>query len=99
LQSYEGVLRIFPNWNFKKNASFKNLRAYGAFLVSSDVKNGNIQVVKIYSEKGRPCTIENPWPGKRVQLIRNGKKEETSEGDRMFFKTNENELIELRPVS
>jgi len=99
LQSYEGLLRIFPNWNLKKDASFKNLRAYGAFLVSSKVMNDNIQFVKIYSEKGRPCTIENPWPGKRVQLIRNGKKEETSEGDRMFFKTNENELIELRPVS
>src|SRR6185295_2349670 len=36
LQSYEGVLRIFPNWNPTKNASFHKLRAYGAFLVSSN---------------------------------------------------------------
>ncbi len=72
MQSYEGVLRIFPNWDIHKDASFNNLRAYGAFLVSSNLKNGKIEYVKIYSEKGRLCKMKNPWHGKTIQLIRNG---------------------------
>jgi len=98
MQSYEGVLRIFPDWNLQKAASFHNLRAYGAFLVSSRVKNGKIGFVKIYSQKGRACVIENPWPGKEVEIIRNGKKAENRKGSRIIFNTKENELIELRSL-
>ena len=96
MQSYEGVLRIFPNWNLQKPASFHNLRAYGAFLISSQIKNGKIGFVKIYSEKGRYCIMENPWPEREVQIIRNGKKAEKGKGNRIMFSTKANELIELR---
>jgi hypothetical protein len=95
MQSYEGVLRIFPNWNLQKDASFKNLRAYGAFLVSSRLKNGKIENVKITSEKGRVCVMQNPWPGKTVQLIRDGKSSERLEGSFFTFNTKVNETIEL----
>ena len=54
LQSYEGIVRIFPNWSHAKDASFDKLRAYGAFVVSSSLKNGTIEFVKLISEKGRP---------------------------------------------
>ncbi len=96
LQSYEGIVRIFPNWNHSKNASFYNLRAYGAFLISSSLKNSDIEYVKILSEKGRPCVFENPWPGKQVQLFRNGKKAEMLKGIHLIFKTVQNETIEFR---
>lgn len=96
LQSYEGIVRIFPNWNHSKNASFYNLRAYGAFLISSSLKNSDIEYVKILSEKGRPCVFENPWPGKQVQLFRNGKKAEILKGIHLIFKTVQNETIEFR---
>jgi len=96
MQSYEGVLRIFPNWNLQKPASFHNLRAYGAFLISGQIKNSKIGFVKIYSEKGRYCIMENPWPEKEVQIIRNGKKAEKRKGNRIMFNTKVNELIELR---
>ena len=95
MQSYEGVLRIFPNWNLHKDASFNNLRAYGAFLVSSNLKNGKIEYVKIYSEKGRLCKMENPWHGKTIQLIRNGQNAEKLHGDELTFATKENELIKI----
>ncbi|MFD2162308.1 trehalose hydrolase [Paradesertivirga mongoliensis] len=95
MQSYEGIIRIFPNWNKKKDASFKQLRAYGAFLVSSNVKNGKIEYIRILSEKGRKCNVENPWPGRRVQLLRNGGKAEMLEGEQLSFDTVENELIEI----
>jgi hypothetical protein len=61
MQSYEGVVRIFPNWNPKKDASFEKLRAYGAFLVSSSLRKGKIENVIILSEKGNPVTLQNPW--------------------------------------
>lgn len=98
LQSYEGVLRVFPNWNLQKMASFENLRAYGAFLVSSAVGDGIVKYVKLKSEKGRLCNMQNPWPGKSVQLIRMGKKAEILTGERLRFTTDENESLEMKAL-
>lgn len=95
MQSYEGVIRIFPNWNHSRNAAFDKLRAYGAFLVSSEIKGGSITRVKIFSENGRPCQLVNPWPGKIVQLKRDGKPAELLSGDRLWFDTGFAEVIEL----
>lgn len=61
LQSHEGVIRIFPVWDRRMNCRFTTLRADGAFLVSSELKDGEISFVKIYSEKGRTAKIENPY--------------------------------------
>ncbi|WP_448104360.1 glycosyl hydrolase family 95 catalytic domain-containing protein [Pedobacter panaciterrae] len=95
MQSYEQVIRIFPNWNKAKDASFEQLRAYGAFLVSSRLKNGKIEYVKLVSEAGRPCSIDNPWLGKKVQLIRNGQKVEVLAGKTFTFDTKRGEQLEL----
>ena len=95
LQSYEGVVRIFPNWNHNKDASFDKLRGYGAFVISSSLKKGKIEYVKIVSEKGRLCNMENPWPGEKVKLMRNNKKAEILEGYSFSFPTKENEIIQL----
>jgi alpha-L-fucosidase 2 len=95
MQSYEGLLRIFPNWNHQKDASFYQLRAYGAFLVSSRLRNGAIESVHLVSEKGSTCKIQNPWPGKQVQLTRNGKKSELLSGEILNFITEINENIDL----
>lgn len=72
MQSYEGVLRIFPNWNRARNASFDKLRAYGAFLVSSRLQNNTVEFVKIVSEKGRPCVLENPWGNAAIKVVEAG---------------------------
>ncbi len=93
LQSYEGVVRVFPNWVMSRDASFNNLRAYGAFLVSGSVSGGKVNKVELTTEKGRPCVMENPWKGSDVQLWRNGKKAETLSGDRIEFATSEGENI------
>ena len=62
LQSYSGTILVFPavpdSW---KDASFKTLRAEGAFLVSAERKSGLVQRVEILSEKGGPCRLENPF--------------------------------------
>lgn len=67
MQSFEGVIRLFPCWNKKENASFENLRADGAFLVSAAVKNGKINSVRIKSLAGRKCRIEIP-DGMKIDL-------------------------------
>ena len=95
MQSYEGIMRVFPNWNKTKDARFDRLRAYEAFLVSSSLKKSRVEFVKIFSEKGRDCIIENPWPNKEVQLRRNGKIEETYKGETFTFHTSPGETIEL----
>ncbi len=95
LQSYEGVLRFFPSWPKGMNARFGTLRAVGAFLVSAELKNDQVSGVVIFSEKGRECTVLNPWPGKKVRLTRNSQPAETLEGTRFTFKTNVGETITL----
>lgn len=96
MQSYEHVIRIFPNWNKTKDASFDQLRAYGAFLVSSQLRKGQISYVKIQSEAGRNCMMKNPWPGKAVQLFRSGKKTDVLKGNVLRFITEPGEQLELQ---
>lgn len=62
MQSHEGVIRLFPVWDLNEAASFRNLRAYGAFLVSAVLEGGVVEQVEIHSEKGRDCTMEFPCP-------------------------------------
>jgi hypothetical protein len=97
LQSYDGVLRLFPVWPKDRDARFGTLRAYGAFLVSSDFTHGQVHGLTIESEKGKPCTLENPWPGKRLVLDRNGRKAETLAGERVTFQTSAGERISISP--
>jgi alpha-L-fucosidase 2 len=99
LQSHEGVVRLFPCWPKDQNARFGGLRTVGAFLVSSELKNGVVLGVKIVSEKGRDCTVVNPWPGRAVQLVHNGKGSSITviEGNRFTFKTGANDTIALEP--
>ncbi len=98
LQSHEGIIRLFPNWVKEKNSEFKTLRAMGAFLVSSKLKDARVQFVEIISEKGRQCTIENTWGDVEVLLERNGKKGETLSGDLLRFNTEKNEKIFITPI-
>jgi len=92
------VIRLFRVFPKNQNAGFKNIRAWGAFLVSAKLKDGIISDVKIKSEKGKPCTLINPWPGKKVVLIRNGKKAATIDGNRLSFKTSISEMIAIKPL-
>ena len=58
MQSHEGVIRILPCWNKKMSASFENLRADGAFLVSAKLENEQITSLSIKSIMGRKCNVE-----------------------------------------
>lgn len=90
LQGYEGMIRVFPAWP-GANAGFEKLRTHGAFLVSAQKKNGTVQSIKIVSEKGRDCTVENPWQGRELVITSSGKKiKATVKRDTFTFKTKAN---------
>ncbi|MGN0521422.1 MAG: glycosyl hydrolase family 95 catalytic domain-containing protein [Eubacterium sp.] len=61
LQSYDGIIRIFPDWDKTVSCSFKNLRADGAFLVSAKIEGSNITDIEIFSEQGGKAVLENPF--------------------------------------
>jgi len=96
MQSHEGLLRFFPCWPKDQPASFDSLRACGAFLVSADLKDGQIGGVRITSERGRDCVISNPWPDKQVQVLRAGKPAEILKGERFTLKSKAGEILELK---
>lgn len=96
LQSYTGELRLFPNWKKTNgNARFQTLRAAGAFLVSAEYEDGKIGGVQVTSEAGRPLRFVNPWPGKKVRVIRGGRKAELLTGEQLQFQTSRAETIAL----
>lgn len=97
LQSHEGILRFFPCWPAGQDARFGDLRAVGAFLVSAARENGQTTGVKIVSEKGRACAIQNPWPGRAIRIFRNGKPAESVTGTRIDLATAIAETITLEP--
>ena len=94
---HNGVLRLFPVWPKDNDARFANLRTWGAFLVSSELKGGEVQYVDITSEQGRKCTVQNPWPGRGVSVTRRDGKTETVTGARFTLDTQTNEKLRLVP--
>ncbi len=67
LQSWGGTIRLFPTvpdrWH---DASFEDLRAEGAFVVSAKLRDGEVAFAGIVSEMGGACRLRNPWPGETV---------------------------------
>ena len=97
MQSYEGVVRLFPTWPSNKDAKFHQLRAYGAFLISSELKAGQVEQVNILSEKGRPLQILNPWQGSSVMVQRESKMEIVT-GKILKIGTTEEENLVLKKL-
>lgn len=62
LQSYAGFIEIMPaiptDW---KDVSFTNLRSEGAFLISARKAGGQMNEVKIVSEKGGQARLKLPF--------------------------------------
>ena len=75
---HQDVVRLFPVWPRQLDARFEQIRVEGAFLVSAQLEGGEVQPFTIVSEQGRPLTLLNPWPGKRVKVT-------TSEGKSLLL--------------
>jgi len=92
---HQEVLRVFHAWPKEFDAAFEDLRAEGAFLVSSRLRGGVVEYVEITSERGRPCTIENPWPGRQVMVTHGDGRTETVGGARFTLETKVDEQLRL----
>lgn len=57
LQSFDNVVRVFPNWDLNMPAAFTGWRAYGAFIVDGTASGDGTFEAKIVSEKGRPLNV------------------------------------------
>lgn len=95
MQSYSGTIRLFPNWPTDKNATFTDLRAAGAFLVSASLKDELISEIKIFSEAGMPLKIELPWD--KVTVIENNKGRTETNKKLLEIPTLAGETILLKP--
>jgi len=79
MQSYDGCLRLFPNWT-KGHASFENLRAVGGFLVSADYDGESVKNLRVQSDTSRDnrLSLINPWESAEW-LRADGAKEKSTE--------------------
>jgi alpha-L-fucosidase 2 len=93
--SHGGTIRLFWNWPRDRDATFKYLRQYGAFLVSAEIVSGLVGAVEVLSEKGRRCRLLNPWPGESVRLEQPDGKIQTLSGKVVTFPTIEGTTYHL----
>ncbi len=70
LQSHQNVLSFFPVWPKSLDCRFDNLRAYGGFLVSAEMKNGKIGYITVVSECGELLNFINPF--ERCAVVSDG---------------------------
>ncbi|MFC1438816.1 discoidin domain-containing protein [Streptacidiphilus sp. N1-10] len=68
VQSDRGVIVLFPVWPSDQDASFHQLRQQGAFVVSSELRNGTVGYADVTSDAGNTLRIRNPWPGRSVTV-------------------------------
>ncbi|WP_188114752.1 S-layer homology domain-containing protein [Paenibacillus sp. B2(2019)] len=103
MQSNQDFINVFANWHKDQPAEFTRLRAKGAFLVDAKQnENGITTYVNIFSEKGKDCTVLNPWKGQELEVYEDGNLIETVKGtnilgDTYKFATKANASYELKP--
>ena len=93
MQSYNGIIRMFPNWSVEDEVEFSTLRAVGGFLVSARAAVGEIEWIEVHSEAGSHLQFYNPW-SHGVKCIR-GQEELTLNGSVITMDTVVGELIRL----
>ncbi len=92
LQSYDGVLRVFPA---AQNGRF-TLHAQGGFVVSAEKVSGEVQWICIQSLHGKPCKLQLPWDGAVFNSSLRNKNNEVR-GELAGFKTKAGEVIMVYP--
>ena len=77
LQSYDGRIRVFPAIPDEWECKFVDLRAVGAFLVSSEISHKRVKYIQIKSLEGKICTLVDPFDSE-VQVFDLEKKEKVN---------------------
>lgn len=79
------IITVFPAWPNKWEASFR-LLARGGFLVTSAIRNGDVEFVEIQSRCGEACRLRNAW-GTPCLVSEIGGKAWSVDGDVLSFDT------------
>ena len=72
LQSYNGIIRIFPAVPEDYTGGFENWLAVGAFGVSASMEAGRVTSFAIISNGGEHCRVANPWKGSAAEAVEKG---------------------------
>jgi hypothetical protein len=98
VQCVQGEIQIFPSLPDRfKDAAFAGIRAEGAFLISGERRNGNVESIHIFSEKGAALRLRNPIPGK-VYVESRGATVEVDDSI-IEMETVAGEVIRIRPTT
>ena len=93
----ESIIRVFHAWPKEWDACF-NLLARNNFMVSARMQQGQIEFVELCAQGNGIGRLQNPWPGKKVALFRNGKQEKITQGEVLVLQASENERITVVPA-
>ncbi|SED07822.1 glycoside hydrolase N-terminal domain-containing protein [Paenibacillus sp. GP183] len=91
MQSYNGQIRLFPNWPKGQKASFSNLRAVGGFLISAAYDGENVEWVELFSEAGGRLRMHPLWSRSTVSL--NDRKPEPVTGPMIEWETRKGDVL------
>ncbi|MFF3562409.1 hypothetical protein ACFYXS_20455 [Streptomyces sp. NPDC002574] len=97
LQSFQKDVKVFADWPANTNAKFGDLMAAGGFLISSSMSGNAVQYVRAVSQRGGSLVVTNPWPGRSVQVYRDGSDAGTFSGARLTLATSAGETVTLAP--
>jgi hypothetical protein len=95
LQSYEGILRIAPAIPSDKSGRF-TLHAVGGFIISSEIRSGEIQWICIESSAGKTCCLQLPW--KKAEANSDLKGHVLLSGEIAEIQTHRGEVVIITPV-
>jgi hypothetical protein len=100
VQSYQKNIHVFANWPKDKEASFGDLLAVGDFLVSSKISGGQVDYVRIRSQRAGQCNLANPWgPDQAVQLRVAGQSAKVLHGAVLSIPTRAGETLNFTPLA
>lgn len=97
MQSFGGTIRLFPGLTGEADARFGDLRAEGAFLISSELVKGKVRFVTVKAERAGTAKVKNPWRGRTVKVIRRRGRREEIRGTVLAFDLRRGETITLMP--
>jgi len=89
------VVHVFPAWPAAWAASFR-LLARGGFLVSSEIKEGQVSFIEVESRLGEECRVRNPWTSECVLTEIDGASQ-TLRGELLRFPTQSGRHYRLVP--
>jgi hypothetical protein len=69
LQSYTGVIRVFPVVPADFEGGFENLGAQGGFVVAGERANGRVRRITVTSLAGQACVLANPWSSGKTAVM------------------------------